>query len=126
MLLLGFFGGFSMLLAAIGIYGVVSCSVGQRTREIGIRMALGARRSSIFSETLTRGLRLAAWGIGSGALAALAVGRALARYLYGVGPYDPLTFLAVPMVLALVALIAGVLPARRAALIEPMESLRIE
>ena len=126
MLLLGFFGGFSMLLAAIGIYGVVSCSVGQRTREIGIRMALGARRSSIFSETLTHGLRLAAWGIGSGALAALAVGRALARYLYGVGPYDPLTFLAVAMVLALVALIAGVLPARRAALIEPMESLRIE
>lgn len=126
MMLLGFFGAFSLLLAAVGIYGVISYSVGQQTREIGIRMALGARRESVFRGVLGHGLRLAAVGIGLGVVAALGVGQTLTSYLYGVKAYDPVTFIAVALVLAAVAVIAGLLPARRAASIDPMQALRTE
>ncbi len=126
MLLLGFFGAFSLLLAAVGIYGVISYSVGQQTREIGIRMALGAPRRNVFGAILGHGLRLAALGIGLGLLAARGVSHALTSYLYGVKAYDPLTFVAVALVLAMVALLAGFFPARRAASIDPMQALRAE
>ena len=126
MMLLGFFGAFSLLLAAVGIYGVISYTVGQQTREIGIRMALGARRESVFRGVLGHGLRLAAVGIGLGVLAALGVGQTLTSYLYDVKAYDPVTFIAVALVLAAVAVLAGLLPARRAASIDPMQALRTE
>jgi len=126
MMLLGFFGAFSLLLAAVGIYGVISYSVGQQTREIGIRMALGARRESVFRGVLGHGLRLAAVGIGLGVVAALGIGQTLSSYLYGVKGYDPVTFIVVALVLAVVAVIAGLLPARRAALVDPMQALRAE
>jgi putative ABC transport system permease protein len=126
MLLLGFFGAFSLLLAAVGIYGVISYSVGQQTREIGIRMALGARRESVFRAVLGHGLRLASVGIGLGVVAALGVGRMLTSYLYDVKSYDPVTFIAVALVLAAVAVLAGLVPARRAASIDPMQALRTE
>jgi predicted permease len=126
MMLLGFFGTFSLLLAAVGIYGAISYSVGRQTREIGIRMALGARREDVFRGVLGHGLRLAGVGIGCGIVAALAVGEALEGYLYGVKAYDPLTFASVSLVLALVAALAGALPARRAASIDPMQALRSE
>jgi ABC-type antimicrobial peptide transport system permease subunit len=126
MVLLSFFGAFSLLLAAVGIYGVISYSVGRQTREIGIRMALGAPREVVFRAVLGYGLRLAGLGIGCGIVAALAVGQALTSFLYGVKAYDPLTFAAVPLVLALVAALAGLLPARRAASIDPMQALKTE
>jgi predicted permease len=126
MMVLGFFGAFSLLLAAVGIYGVICYSVGQQTREIGIRMALGARRGSVFRSVLGQGLRLAAAGIGLGVIAALGVGQAIASYLYGVKAYDPITFIGVALVLAAVAVLAGFFPARRAASIDPMQALRSE
>jgi len=126
MVLLGFFGAFSLLLAAVGIYGVISYSVGQQTREIGIRMALGAQRENIFRGVLGHGLRLAAVGIGLGVVAAYGVGQALTSYLYGVKAYDPLTFIGVALTLAAVAVLAGFFPARRAASIDPMQALRTE
>jgi predicted permease len=126
MLLLGFFGGFALVLAAVGIYGVISYSVGQQTREIGIRMALGAPRSTVFGAILSHGLRLAALGIGFGVVAALCVTHALTSYLYGVKAYDLLTFKTVAVVLACISLLAGVVPAQRAASIDPMQALRAE
>jgi putative ABC transport system permease protein len=126
MLLLGFFGVFSLFLAAVGIYGVMSYSVSHRSREIGIRMALGATRGSVFSATLNHGVRLTVMGIGLGIGAALMAGRALTSFLYGVKSYDPFTFIVVSVVLALVALVAGLFPAYRAASIQPMRALRSE
>ncbi|HYX53931.1 MAG TPA: ABC transporter permease, partial [Candidatus Limnocylindrales bacterium] len=115
MLLLAFFAAFSLLLAAVGIYGVISYSVRHRSREIGIRMALGATRGSVFKASLGRGFQLTTLGVALGILAALAAGRWITNYLYGVKSYDPLTFAVVSIVLALVALLAGVLPSYRAA-----------
>jgi putative ABC transport system permease protein len=126
MLLLDFFGSLALLLAAVGIYGVVSYSVGQRTREIGVRMALGAQRRNVFSMILGHGLRLAAAGVALGLVAAFAVARLMAGFLYGVSSTDPLTFASVAVFLALVAVAAGFFPARRAASINPTEALRAE
>ncbi len=126
MLLVAFFGGLALLLAAVGIYGVISYSVGQRTREIGIRMALGARRGSVFGMILRLGLKLAALGIFIGILGALAVGRVLTGFLYGVRFTDPWTFTCVSLFLGAVALAATYFPARRAAKIDPMRALRHE
>lgn len=126
MLLVGFFGALALLLAAVGIYGVISYSVGQRTREIGIRIALGARRESVFRMILSHGLRLTALGIVIGFVAALGVGRMLTGFLYGVRAADPLTFAAVGVFLAGVALAASFFPAYRAAKIDPMQALRTE
>jgi putative ABC transport system permease protein len=125
-LLLGSFAVFSLVLAAIGIHGLISYSVSHRSREIGIRMALGASRRTIFTSTLTHGFLLTAVGIVLGVFAALAAGRTITSYLYGVKSYDPVTFISASAVLVFVALLAGLFPAYRAASIEPMRVLRTE
>jgi putative ABC transport system permease protein len=126
MLLVGFFGVLALLLAAIGIYGVISYSVGQRTREIGIRIALGAQRGNVFGIVMGHGIKLASLGIAIGFFAALGMGRMLTGFLYGVSAADPLTFASVAVFLAAVALAASFFPARRAAKIDPMQALRSE
>ena len=124
MLSLGAFGALALLLASIGMFGVISYSVSQRTREIGVRMALGARRSSVLGMVLAQGLRLAAVGIALGIVAALAVTRLMSRFLYGVRPSDPATYIRVAALLAFVVLLSTLIPARRAATVEPMAALR--
>jgi len=126
MLLLACFGLLALLLASIGMYGVISYSVMQRTREIGIRMALGAERRSVFGMVLGEGARLAGLGIAIGLLAALAVTRLMASFLYGVQPTDPLTFLAVSLLMVGITLLACYLPARRATRVDPTVALRYE
>jgi len=120
------FAGSSLLLAMVGIYGVIAWAVRQRTREIGVRMALGAQRKSVLALVLGRGLRLAAAGIVLGLIGAIPLTRILRSLLFGVAPTDPLTFAAVPVLLVSAALLACFLPARRAAKIDPMEALRYE
>jgi putative ABC transport system permease protein len=123
-LLLIVFSGIALLLAAVGIYGVLSYSVRQRTREMGVRMALGAARADLLRLVLRRGLALALAGIACGVLGSLFVARLLASLLVGVGSADPLTFLVISAVLAAVAALACYLPARRASLLEPFVALR--
>ncbi|HEY2857444.1 MAG TPA: ABC transporter permease [Terracidiphilus sp.] len=128
-LLLGSFAALALLLASVGIYGVVSYSVMQRVREIGIRVALGAARRRVFRMIVGRGMRMAAAGLAIGAAAALALTRVLPSFshlLYGVGKSDPLTFFAVCAGLMLVAVAACYVPARRAMRTDPMISLRCE
>jgi ABC-type antimicrobial peptide transport system permease subunit len=124
MLVVGFFGALALVLAAVGIYGIIAYSVSQRTREIAIRIALGAQRGNVFGMVLGQGLRLAALGILFGVLTALLVGRVLAGSLYGVSAFDPLTLGSVALLITVVALAASFLPARRAATTAPMEALR--
>jgi putative ABC transport system permease protein len=124
MLVVGFFGALALVLAAVGIYGIIAYSASQRTREIAIRIALGAQRGNVFGMVLGQGLRLAALGILFGVLTALLVGRVLAGSLYGVSASDPLTLGCVALLIAVVALAACFLPARRAAATAPMEALR--
>jgi predicted permease len=126
MVLVGSFGIFAVLLAAVGIYGVISYSVTQRTREIGIRVALGAQRADVFGMTVRQGLRLSGLGILIGIAAALGMARFLSSFLYGVTAMDPLTFVSVTVVLAAVAIGASLIPARRAASVNPVEALRTE
>ena len=129
MILLGAFAGLALLLASVGIYGVISYSMAQRVKEIGIRMALGAEKRDVLRMVLGQGLRLALTGIAVGAVAAFILTRALSsfsRLLYGVRASDPWTFLAVSLVLLLAALLACYLPARRAAQLDPMMALRHE
>jgi putative ABC transport system permease protein len=126
MLLLAGFGALALVLASVGMYGAVSHSVTQRTREIGIRMALGAERTHVFTMVLVQGARLAGAGIAIGLIASLAVARTMAAFLYGVRPLDPLTFGAVSMLLAIVALLACYLPAGRAMRVDPVAALRHE
>ena len=123
---LGSFAAAALLLAAIGIYGLLAYAVGQRRRELGIRLALGASRGDVMSQVVGDGIRLAGMGIGVGVLLALAVTRLLTALLYGVRASDPMTFVGVVALLALVALIASYLPARRAARVDPMVALRSE
>jgi predicted permease len=124
MLVVGFFGALAIILAAVGIYSIIAYSTGQRTREIAIRIALGAQRGNVFGMVLGQGLRLAALGISFGVLAALITGRVLAVLLYGVSAADPLTLTCVSLLITVVALAASFLPARRAAATAPMEALR--
>ena len=125
-LLVGSFAALAALLAAIGIYGVLSYAVRQRTREIGIRMSLGASRGRVLGEVLREGMRLAVLGLAVGIAGALAAGRVLASLLSEVKPGDPLIFVSTAGLLAVVALIACYLPARRAARLDPMAALRYE
>jgi ABC-type antimicrobial peptide transport system permease subunit len=126
MLLLSAFGMLALILSAIGMYGVISYSVMQRTPEIGIRIALGARREQILAMVLGQGCRLACAGIAIGLIAALTTTRLMARFLYGVQPTDPATFAAVSLLLVAVAVLACYAPARKAMKVNPMIALRYE
>ncbi len=124
--LLGIFGLLALLLAAVGLYGVMSYSVARRTREIGVRMALGAGTGNVLRLVLKEGMMLVGGGLAAGLIVAAGVTRLLASFLYGVNPLDAITFVAIPLTLALVALIANYLPARRATKVDPMEALRYQ
>ena len=125
-LLLGIFAGLALLLAAVGIYGVIAYNVGQRTREIGIRVALGAQNSNVLGLVLKQGMSLGLIGLGIGLAASLALTRFLKGLLFGVSPTDPLTLLVVAIILASVAFLACYLPARRAMAVDPIVALRCE
>jgi putative ABC transport system permease protein len=126
MTLLSVFAGLALLLAAIGIYGVIAYSVTQRTHEIGVRMALGAKRRDVLRLVMHQVMVLAGLGIAFGIAGALALTRLLEGYLYQVKPTDPWTLSAACAVLAIVAIMASYLPARRAASVDPMQALRTE
>jgi putative ABC transport system permease protein len=126
LVLLGLFAVLAVVLAAVGIYGVVAYVVTQRTREIGVRMALGARQHDVVTLMLWQGLRPAAAGMTIGALAALGAGRAMRGLLYEVPPHDPMTFVGVSGVLLAVVLLACAIPARRASGVPPADALRSE
>jgi putative ABC transport system permease protein len=126
MLLLTIFGAVALLLAAIGIYGLMAYSVAQRTQEMGIRMALGADRTRIRKLVVWQGMRLALVGVVLGIGAAFGLARLIASFLFGVKYWDPLVFVTIPLLLAAVALLAVWLPANRAARLDPMQALHDE
>ena len=126
MTLLVIFAGVALLLAAIGIYGLMAYSVQQRTQEIGIRMALGASAQDVRKMVMKQGIVLALAGVFIGVAVALALTRLMTSLLYGVTPRDPVTMVSVAFILIAVALAATYLPARRASQMDPVESLRYE
>jgi len=125
-MLLGGFAGFALLLASLGIYALISYSVNQRTREIGICMALGASAGLVQREVLTKTLRLALTGVAIGMLASFALTKWIESLLFGTTPTDPVVFSGVILLLCAAALVAGYVPARRASRIDPMVALRHE
>jgi putative ABC transport system permease protein len=125
-LLLGVFAALALVLAAIGLYGIMSYLVNQRTREIGIRMALGAQQANVLSLIMTQGTRLTLIGVVLGVAVAFALAHSMSALLYGVDPHDPLTFASVAALLSLVALAAYYIPARRATKVDPLRALRYE
>jgi putative ABC transport system permease protein len=126
LLMLALAGGMALLLSIVGLYGVISYSVSQRTHEMGIRMALGAQKRDVVNMVVRQGLNLLLTGLAIGIAGALALTRFLTSLLYGVKPTDPLTFIAVSLILIAVALVACYIPARRAAKVDPMVALRYE
>jgi len=126
MVLLALFAAVALLLAAIGVYGVLGYTVAERTREIGIRIALGARPDRVLGLVVREGMLLALAGIGVGLAGAWLLVRLLRSLLFGVGPTDLVTFVVVPVGLLLVALAASYVPARRATQIDPVTALRVQ
>jgi putative ABC transport system permease protein len=126
MLLLSIFAGAALLLAAIGLYGVISYSVAQRTRELGIRIALGAQRGDVLRLILRQGMTLVAAGVIFGIAASLGLTRLMGTFLYGISANDPITFFALSTALVFVAFIACWLPARRASIVDPIVALHAE
>jgi hypothetical protein len=123
-MLVGAFAGLGLLLASLGIYGVISYSVTRRTQEIGIRMALGATAGNVQMGVISKTLKLAAVGIGAGVVVSMAVANLISSMLFGTDPTDPLTFVGMIVLLGGVAVLAGYVPARRASRINPMVALR--
>jgi ABC-type antimicrobial peptide transport system permease subunit len=123
-ILLASFSGIALLLAGVGIYGVLAYAVRQRTREIGVRVALGARRADILGLVMRQGMSLVGVGLALGLAGALALTRLLTGLLFDIAPTDPATWLLVPSLLLAIAALACWLPARRAAGVDPMEALR--
>src|SRR5262249_38346628 len=126
LMLLGSFALLALLLASVGIYGVIAYSVAQRTHEIGIRMALGAGRPKILGIVVTGGFKLALIGVAAGLIGSLVLTRFLSGMLYNISAHDPLTLAAVALLLILVATLACYIPARRATRVDPMVALRYE
>ena len=124
MMLLTIFAAIALILAAIGLYGLIAYSVEQRTQEIGIRMALGAQPGDVRNMVLLYGMRLALAGVAIGVEAALALGRLMNGFLYGVQSWDPAALASVAVLLMAVALTAAYIPARRATRVDPMDALR--
>jgi putative ABC transport system permease protein len=124
--LLGAFAALALVMAVVGLYAVMAVSVAQRTHELGIRVALGAQRCDVIGLVLRQGMKLAGLGVVIGLAGAWALSRVLTTLLYEVKPTDPLTFLAVPVLLIAVAILACWLPARQAARVDPITALRQE
>jgi ABC-type antimicrobial peptide transport system permease subunit len=122
--LVGGFAGLAVLLAAVGIYGLLACLAGQRSREIGIRMALGAQRDEILRMFLRKGIALAGLGIVAGLAFSASTAPLMTSLLYGVRPHDPAVFLIVPLLLFAIAVLASYFPARRATKVDPISAFR--